>query len=340
MNSENEDTTKSTTGYLIRTRSQTDTKQDKIEEETIATKTMAATKDEVEALLREYRNNKPRSAEPGVFTGGISENAREWLNNFESYASLNDLSEKDKILTFSLLLKAGAKLFFNNIPEHECKSWNNIKECFKATYLDSNKWIISQRIENKRLLPGESCEKYISDMTELSLLVGMEDNEFQKCLIRGLPEQLKWHVVGFNPKTVEETVQRILLGDATLQWATKKIEINAVEAKDWKMADILEKMSTRLDALESDRGRTNHSTATCHFREHQTPTMRHHNDTYQGYSWRNNNRQRYPSDYQPGFGNNGYKSAAGRGSPFNRHFSGISYKHGFDQSKNFIPHQA
>ena len=78
-------------------------------------------------------------------------------------------------------------------------------------------------------------------MTELSLLVGMEDNEFQKCLIRGLPEQLKWHVVGFNPKTVEETVQRILLGDATLQWSTKKNEINAVEAKDWKMAEMLEK---------------------------------------------------------------------------------------------------
>ena len=72
------DTTKTTTGYLIRTRSQTGTEQDKIKE-TIATKTMAATKDEVEALLREYRNNKPRSAEPGVFTDSISKNAREWL---------------------------------------------------------------------------------------------------------------------------------------------------------------------------------------------------------------------------------------------------------------------
>ena len=110
MNSENEikDTTKTTTGYLIRTRSQTGTKQDKINE-TIATKTMAAIKDEVKVLLRK---DKPRSAEPGVFTGSISENAREWLNNFESYAALNDLSEKEKILTFSLLLKTGAKLFF------------------------------------------------------------------------------------------------------------------------------------------------------------------------------------------------------------------------------------
>ena len=113
MNSENEikDTTKTTTGYLIRTSSQTGTEQNKIKE-TIASKTMAATKDEVESLLREYRTNKPMSAEPGVFTCSISENAREWLNNFESYAALNDLSEKDKILTFSLLLKAGAKLFF------------------------------------------------------------------------------------------------------------------------------------------------------------------------------------------------------------------------------------
>ena len=76
MNSENEikDTTKTTTGYLIRTRSQTGTtEQDKIKE-TNAIKTMAATKDKVEALLREYRKNKLRSAEPGVFTGSISKN--------------------------------------------------------------------------------------------------------------------------------------------------------------------------------------------------------------------------------------------------------------------------
>ena len=72
---------------------------------------MAATKVVVEALFKEYRRNKPMSAEPGVFTGSISDNAREWLNNFESYAALNDLSEIDTILTFSLLLKAGAKLF-------------------------------------------------------------------------------------------------------------------------------------------------------------------------------------------------------------------------------------
>ena len=59
------------------------------------------------------------------------------------------------------------------------------------------------------------------------------------------------------------------------------------------------------------------------------------------YSWRNNTRQRYPSDYQPGVGNNGYKSAAGRGNPSNRQLSGVrynqqsngwpSYKHGFDK---------
>ena len=99
---------------------------------------MAATKDEVEALLREYRNNKPRSAEPGVFTGSISKNAREWLITLRVTQHYMICLKKNKILTFSLLLKAGAKLFFNNIPEHECKSWNNIKECFKATYLDSN----------------------------------------------------------------------------------------------------------------------------------------------------------------------------------------------------------
>ena len=77
-------------------------------------------------------------------------------------------------------------------------------------------------------------------MTEFSLLVGMEDNELQKCVIRGLAQQLKWHVVWFNPNIVEQTIQRILLGDVTLQWSTKKNEINAVEAKDWRHWSLIE----------------------------------------------------------------------------------------------------
>ena len=63
------------------------------------------------------------------------------------------------------------------------------------------------------------AEKYIEDMSKLALLVGIKEEELSKALIRGLPPNLRWHVVTFNPTTQSETIQIILLGEATLSFA-------------------------------------------------------------------------------------------------------------------------
>ena len=63
-------------------------------------------------------------------------------------------------------------------------------------------------------------------MSELALLVGIQEEELSKALIRGLPPKLRWHVVSFNPTSLSETIQRILLGEATLSFTEEKTEIN------------------------------------------------------------------------------------------------------------------
>ena len=87
-----------------------------IEHDTLNKMTVPVTKAELEDLLKDYNIKiKPSTTEPGSFYGRTSENARKWLNNFESYCALNNLKEVEKILTFSLLLKSAAKSFYNNI---------------------------------------------------------------------------------------------------------------------------------------------------------------------------------------------------------------------------------
>ena len=79
-------------------------------------------------------------------------------------------------------------------------------------------------MKNRKLRIGETVEHYITDMYNLALLTGIKDEELGKALIRGLPAQLRWHVISFNPTTLSDTIQRILLGEATLAF-TKKEEI-------------------------------------------------------------------------------------------------------------------
>ena len=63
-------------------------------------------------------------------------------------------------------------------------------------------------------------------MSDLALLVGIREEELSKALIRGLSAKLRWHIVSFIPTTLSETIQRKLLGDATLSFEHKSAEMN------------------------------------------------------------------------------------------------------------------
>ena len=98
------------------------------------------------------------------------------------------------------------------------------------------------------LLSTESADKYIVDMCDLALLVGIEDTELSKTLIRGHPTRLKWHVVIFNPTTLSETIQRILLSETTLSFGDNE-QINDVVSENG-MTTTVQRMDERLDRLE------------------------------------------------------------------------------------------
>ena len=84
-------------------------------------------------------------------------------------------------------------------------------------------------------------------MCDLALLVGIEDTELSKALIRGFLTRLKWHVVSFNPTTLSETIQRILLDEATLSFGDNE-HINVVSENG--MTTTVQRMDERLDRLE------------------------------------------------------------------------------------------
>ena len=84
-------------------------------------------------------------------------------------------------------------------------------------------------------------------MCDLALLVGIEDSEPSRTLIRGHPTRLKWHVVSFNPTTLSETIQRILLGEGTLSFVDNE-HINVVN--DNGMTTTVQRMDERLYRLE------------------------------------------------------------------------------------------
>ena len=58
-----------------------------------------------------------------------------------------------------------------------------------------------------------------------------QQQELLNALIRSLPEKLRWDVVSFNPTTLSETIQRILLGETTLSFGDNE-HINVVSENE------------------------------------------------------------------------------------------------------------
>ena len=85
-------------------------------------------------------------------------------------------------------------------------------------------------------------------MSDLALLVvGIEYTDLSKALRKGLTTRSKWHVVSFNPTTLSETIQHILLGEATLSFDDNE-HINVVSENG--MTTTVQRMNERLDKLE------------------------------------------------------------------------------------------
>ena len=102
---------------------------------------------------------------------------------------------------------------------------NNLKlslNNLRRTTFKKYRWLNTTRLENRKLSNSESEEKYIEDMSKLALLVGIKEEELSKALIRVLPLKLRWNVVSFNPTTLSESIQIILLGEATLSFNEEK----------------------------------------------------------------------------------------------------------------------
>ena len=101
-----------------------------------------------------------------------------------------------------MYFSGAAKYGFLTQPEETKKK---IDQC--SDYLRNNKWLNSNRLEYRKLLSSESTEKYIADMSELALLVGIKEEELSKAFMRGLSLKLRWHVVSFNPSSLRDRIQ-------------------------------------------------------------------------------------------------------------------------------------
>ncbi len=205
--------------------------------------------------------------QPTTFSGLNNENAREWLQRFEQYCKLKTIEGERKIMTFKLLLRNIAKCWLDNIDASEKDTWSKIKTKFETAYTSTSKqWLIAQQLEARKLKNNESCETYISDVLTTGNQLSLSEREMRQSLIRGLTPRLRAHVIQFNPDNLDDTVQRIYLGEMSMNLQSTNDNISCVHSATPLAA--VQKLDERVDDFQKQS--TSYSDEPT-FREFQTP---------------------------------------------------------------------
>jgi len=67
---------------------------------------------------------------PPKFQGLTTENAQDWIREFDNYSLYKDMNRAKKLALFKVLLTSSAAILLENLPRATTNSWENVKAAF------------------------------------------------------------------------------------------------------------------------------------------------------------------------------------------------------------------
>src|SRR5579863_17740 len=148
-----------------------------------------------------------------TFSGSISENAREWAEEFEFYIKASGLdSDKARVL-FSLKLKGVARRWLASVPSFETLKVEDLLAKFRATFVatDTKEEVRIALYQRCYKPESESLLHYIYSVDSMCNQIDSSMKEDQKLehTIRGLPNSYVNLITVSDVKNVEQLISKI-----------------------------------------------------------------------------------------------------------------------------------
>jgi hypothetical protein len=197
------------------------------------------------------------------FHGYTSENAQKFLDEFESFCTLQNLKDNSRVIAaFHLHLKGPALVWFTALEASDKLSWTVVKEAFNAQYLSRSLYdpaIIAESaiFDALTLQPGAPIEGFHSQVLEKGSRLEKPERDLTAKFINGLPQQLAFFVRAANPKNLQAAFQQAKLGEAYgYRQSTAPVSVAAVTPKEpsatsTNMEKLLSQLVERMDRLEA-----------------------------------------------------------------------------------------
>ena len=180
---------------------------------------------------------------PSHFHGLISEDSESWIKDVEHWMNFKKLDENGKLGLIPLLLKDGARYWFDNLNANTQKdTFDHVKENFREQYKrdEAIKWKDSASVWTVRQEQNQSAEAYISDIQKRAQKTNMTEEQIRFSIINGLKPEIRQAVLQHEIGSIADI----------RKWATIS-EASGVEVINTDVARAIQRLEEKFDKLQS-----------------------------------------------------------------------------------------
>jgi len=151
---------------------------------------------------------------PPKFQGLTTENAKDWIREFEHYCLYKDMNGPKKLALFKVLLTSSAAIWLENLPATTLNSWENVKAAFETRYNPPGfmKYKHANDLFNKKQ-GSMTVDDFCAQMQRLAREVGAPEDMLRFAVINGFNPEIRNHVTRAQPTTWTELVQQAKVGE-------------------------------------------------------------------------------------------------------------------------------
>ena len=86
-----------------------------------------------------YLTTDPGIPGPGSFFGDDTQDPRDWIKTFQSWASIKNFSEGTKIEIFKMFMKVNAARWIDTLQSSETDTFDHVKAAFFSRFIENDK---------------------------------------------------------------------------------------------------------------------------------------------------------------------------------------------------------
>ena len=181
------------------------------------------------------------------FSGNTDTSFTYWLNKYEKFCDLNNITEADRFNVMPFYLTSSALIYYNELPQHIKSNYTALKDALKEKFESDSRYIDFSILSAKQE-SSESVESYLNRICKLASDKNVPERLLISICLNGLKPSLRKSVFLSQPKHFSELTKLARLAETS-----EKGLMNSIESSYEIFIDQIKNLKTQVSAQKQEK---------------------------------------------------------------------------------------